>query len=71
MDRLVFLASLRNFRIELANIIERIQILEETLSETMNQDEVLEIFQEKKWLYEEQDRISTEIKKIAFYCLNY
>ena len=71
MDRLVFLASLRNLRIELANIIERIQILEETLSDTMNQDEVLEIFQENKWLYEEQDRISTEIKKIAFYCLNY
>ena len=53
MDRLVFLASLRNLRIELANIIERIQILEETLSDTMNQDEVFEIFQEKKWLYEE------------------
>lgn len=71
MNRLVFLAWLRNLKIELANINERIQILEETLSNTMDQDEVHEVFQEMKWLYEEQDRISTEIKKIAFFYLNY
>lgn len=64
MNRPFFLALLRDLRAKLVNIDERILFLEETLSDAMDEEEFHHYFQEMKRLYEEQDRIPTEIKKV-------